>query len=1506
MDTEIHTYDNNKIRPIEKIEFGILSNNEVKNMSALGKDTQGIEYPDLYEVLEPKRGGLIDPRMGTTDSTVNCHTCGYNNTYCNGHFGHIELAEAVFHIGFIDIIKKVLGCICINCSKLLIRKSDIEIEKILKTKSSRNRLGEIRKLVKNTSYCTKTQDNGGCGSIVPKLILDTNKKTAAISLYAEYPTNNEEEIKDKNGEKKKKEPRLLKPEIVYDILKNISDRDCEIMGLNPKTSRPENMIIKTFPVPPVQIRPSAKAESMTSTIEDDLTHKLADIMKANLRLRKHKENITETTAKYSIDHIHFLQYHCATYFDNESLTLPKSEQKNKSIKSLTSRVSGKEGHFRGNLMGKRTDFSARTVIGSDPTIGINELRVPLNIAKTITFPEVVTKDNIESLQKLVRNGPNTYPGANFVFPMSSLVPGKKVAPIYLKYLNESIELKYGDIVERHLLDNDVILFNRQPTLHKVSMMAHRAKIINNNSINSFGMSVYVCKPYNADFDGDEMNGFFPQSIQTQIELEEIAGLEKQIINPSTSKTIMGVEQDGLVGTFNITDNSVIIDWKTAMNIISYTSINELNDFKKEDYTGVDLFSMIIPKKINLNKGQVKIENGNLISGKLTKDVLGAGKQNSIQQIIWDQYGPNETVNFLNNNQKLINSYNMHSAFSIGIDDIMVNEKIEKEIDTIINTKDLKVAHMVTELENNPELMDNELFDKILFEEINVVRDEVAKLVQQNQDPKNQVLIMAQCGSKGDHINTGQMSGCVGLQSVSSQFIPKNVNNRTLPYYHQNQDTPEARGLIKQSFTKGLDYPQFFFLNQGARVGLIDQAVKTAESGYIQRKLVKTMEDLVIKYDCTLRNVNNSIIQFIYGDNGADPRYQYEYNIKMIEQNNKEIEQEHKFTNDELKELKYSQEENELLLKYILDMRDKTRKYLTKSKLEFIILNKSIFLPLNITRLINTVKKLKHDNQEKLTIKYITDKYDELLLNKNTMLACLNNNVDYNKSFKVKDELINKTALLCALYDCMSPRKVLFEHKMSKNQFDTFINDFINIYNKNIVQPGEHSGVLSAQAIGEPVSQMTLKAFHKAGIGKASDTLVGVPRAKELFNLSKNIKTPQMIITLNDEYYKNKDMAQKIASYIRYTTLGQIINKIEIYYDPYPTNKGSFMEKDNVNNVYYTHNTIKTSCASDINNLPWLIRIELNREKMLDKEVTLLEIKSKFCNQWEKRFNDNKKKEEKPILDRILQCALLSNTDNDDIPIMHLRIDIMDFDFNILNNFIDLMINKFKLKGIKNINELTSAIEERVIKFDSKDGSVIKDNQYVIYTQGVNLYDIRYLIGIDIYNTICNDVVHIYNVFGVEAARAVLMKEISLAFHKHGADVNFNHLSVIVDLMTYSGYLMSVDRHGMNKSENEPLARVSFEKMVDQLLTAATFNEVDNMKGVSSRIMAGLCVKGGTGMCDVILDTELIENSEFVETSISKDGNTINQSGFKEVVENNLIKDMINNNNVESSDIFMPL
>ena len=1820
-----------KISPITHIDFTIWKNSEIQKASVFGGDTDGITTTELYESNEPKRGGLIDLRLGTTGDARECDTCGLNYINCVGHFGHLTLADKIFHMGYLTFVKKILGCICIRCSKLLIHKNEDEIGEILKNKSGKLRLNEIRNLVKNISYCQKA--NYGCGAPVTKIKLDLKK----IILYSEMVIAKEEG--NANNEMKKNNKEILTPSVVYDILKGISDQDCIIMGLDPKKTRPEDMIIGVFPIPPVAIRPSVRADFLASSMmEDDLTHKLADIIKANERIAK--QNYSENN-KFTHDNIYLLQYQIAYYLDSD-LDIPKSEQKGKVTKTLGPRLKGKEGRIRDNLMGKRLDYTARTVITSDPTIEINQLGVPVKIAMNLTYPEIVTENNIKFLSKLVKNGRDNYPGANFVFPLSNIDDGKRVYQYDLRFMKDKVELRVGDVVERHLLDDDIVLLNRQPTLHKQSMMGHRVKIINNPTLSTFRLSVAVTTPYNADFDGDEMNIFVPQSLQTQIELEELVDVKRQIITPSTSRTIIGIVQDGLIGSYNLTSPNMRVDWKNAMNIVSYTSIDNFGAFKKnKDYTGHELFSLIIPSKINLRRGNEKdksfllIKNGILETGYMTKDLLGSKKKNNITQLIWDEYGIEETKNFLNNTQRLINNFNLYNGFTVGIGDALISVGIKEQIDKLFNTKDLKIKNMVTEFENNPQLMDKELFDRSIFAELNVIREDVSKLIMANVEPDNNFNIMISSGSKGEAVNLGQIGGCIGLQAFEGSLMPKKINSRTLPYFYRDEDTMESRGLIKNSFVSGATFPEFFFHHMTGREGIIDVAIKTAKSGYIQRRLVKILEDCMIKYDGTVRTSLNQITQFIYGDSGADTTKQYEYTMKLIEMSDTDIINKHIFTLDEIKE--YNLDDSDLMhndnivfektsdntkmktgifYNRLITLRDSLRIAQIKTRMNWITMSNIYMMPINFQRIIDNNKNnitLKKSN-EKLTPAYIFRKIDEIIKCDTTLLLTMSNADKKNPdSVKYKDDKIAKTALIAALYDSLSPKRTIVEYKLDKNQFDNIVNEIIDNFNKNMAEPGEMVGVIAAQACGEPTTQMsciydtivringktpyygtigefiddiiddkkrinnnelistvckltedyyitsvstdgviewkrisevsrhpangglikvitktgktttatlshsflklekdkivpikgselrighsipiaryipvvadaymnyqinngsngnikleydfgydcglyiarkltkqdiickynavyydfieeqfgtrynekisniiyvsnydfiygiisgyiqdanrlnantvmiqsdnkrlindmsvlinyvglyailseheniyqmeinndydydnntdviwdeiikleilpdpnsyvydftvpetesfmvdtgilvhnTLNSFHHSGIAVMISTTQGVPRIEELLSLTKNLKTPQMILYPTKEYMSSKNMANKIASYIEYTSLGRLKHKIEVLYDPDPYKKDGFIEKDKAHKIFTTSYGAKKSCQSDINSLPWLLRIELNREKMLEKEVSLLDIKSKLCHLWEKRFDKTNKKEDKKIYDNITQIAILSNTDFDAIPILHIRFDMNKFDISMLNIFIDMFIDNFKLKGIQDIMGISAISDERVLQFDGADNGVEKSKQYVIYTKGCNLYDIRYLNNIDIYKSISNDVVAMYETFGIEAARSTLLREIIYAYERAGPTINYHHVSILIDLMTFTGGLTSIDRHGMNKTYVGPLSRASFEQTIDILTSAAVFGETDNMNGVSSRIMAGLVVKGGTGYCNVILDTDMIQNSEYIDSNTST-------KTYNEIVKNTIIKEaeeLQANSDSESDDnIFVP-
>ena len=1506
MDSGILSYDDT-VRRITSIDFSVFSNAEVLRQSAFGKDTIGIQGAELYESQEPKKNSLIDTRLGTTNNTRDCDTCGLNDMYCVGHFGHLTLAEHVFHMGYLDFVKKILGCICIRCSKLLVHKNENEIAEMVKTKSGRARLNEIRNQVKNVTYCQK--NNYGCGALISKIKLEKKKTTGAITLYVLFSESNMANIKDE-GEKindRKKTRLILTPTIVYNILKNVSDQDCIIMGIDPKKTRPEELIHKHFPIPPVQVRPSVRADHMSSNLmEDDLTHALADIVKANERIAQQSD--TDNAIKYSQDYSHLLQYQIAAYEDNDNINGPKSEHKGKPVKSLGPRLKGKEGRVRYNLMGKRVDFSGRTVITSDPTIEINQLGVPVKIAMNLTFPEVVTPNNIEFLSKLVGNGRDVYPGANFVIPASSISAGGKIQQIDLRYKKGKVELQYGDIVERHLLNDDVVLVNRQPTLHKQSMMGHRVKVINNPKLNTFRLSVTVTTPYNADFDGDEMNIFVAESIQSMIELEEIADVKRQVISPASSLTSYGIVQDGLIGTYNLTQADMKIDWKDAMNMMAYTSIDDFMKFaKNKSYTGHELISMVIPSRINVKKGsdndpeQILIKNGVMERGRLTKALLGAKKKNTLPQLIWDEYGIEETKTFFNDVQRLANNYNLYNGFTIGIEDTFIKKEVQMQVYRLIDTIDTKTNHMITEYENNPETMDIELFERNLYAEYNDVRQEASKIILANFDKTNKFNIMYTCGSKGDADNVSQITALVGMQAFENSMIPKKCNGRSLPYFHKGDDRSEARGLIKSPFRTGMTFCESFYQLMASRSGVIDSAIKTAESGYIQRKLIKFMEDYKIAYDGTVRSALNQIVQFIYGDSGADPTRQYSYELKMLEMSDSTIANKHKFTQDELKKTDISEKVNNELYENILELRDIIRVSQVKTRMDRKTMSIEFKLPVNLQRIVesnkNNVELKKHTS--KLEASYVLKNIEEVLEKKTQLMTATPDKLHDTKTVKYRDAQIAKTALRACMYDIISPKRCISEHNLNKHQFDKIICEIVNSFEKNMVEAGEMIGIISAQSMGECVTQLTLKAFHFAGISQIKSTTQGVPRIKELLSLSKNIKTPQMLIFMTKGYREDADMAKKISSHIEYTTIGHLVSNMEVYFDPNPYEKNGFIETDRAHKVFTTKTTSKLSCQSDMNAMPWLLRITFNREKMLEREVTMIDIKSKLCHAWEKRNADKGiKKEDRHVFENIIQIGIMSNTDFDKVPILHLRFDMYNFEISKLNAFIDMMIENFKLKGNSSMTS-SKIVSERLITFDNPNGEMINVNQNTIYANGSNLYDIRYINNVDIYNTVCNDVNEMYKCFGIEAARSTLLSEITFAYERGGQTVNYHHLGVLIDLMTFDGTLISIDRYGINKTDAGPLMRASFEKTVEILLSAAVFSESDNLNGVSSRIMCGLTIKGGTGLCNLYLDYDMVQNSEYTEDIGQKYIKTYNDINVSSIIADTL------NNDIED-DIFIPM
>ena len=517
------------------VQFSLLSPDEIRRMSVAE-----ITSRDTYDNNKPKIGGLFDPRMGVLEHGLICPTDGLDYIQTPGYFGHIELAVPVFYAQYISTVIKILRCVCFKCSKLLMNK---EVYNYVLKMNNEDRWNYVF-LHGNSSKIKKCGQEtcGGCGCKQP-----TIRKDGYATIYAEWPGDNDEKTVVK-----------VHPELALKILSRISDIDVDFMGFSSKWARPDWMICQVLAVPPPAVRPSVKHDAQQRS-EDDITHIIVNIIKTNkMLLEKMKNNASENVIE---DLTNLLQYYIATQVDNKIPGVAAVAQRSgRPLKSIKERLNGKTGRVRGNLMGKRVDFSARSVITADPNISIRELGVPLKVAKNITKPVVVNSKNKQFLMKLIENGPNVWPGAK-------ILQKKNNGPsISLRYATpKNIKLENGDIVHRHMMDGDGILFNRQPTLHRMSMMCHRVKIMKKG--NTFRMNVADTKPYNADFDGDEMNLHMPQDMESESELLNLAAVPYQLISPANNSTIVGIFQDSLLGTFQITRENINFSKRDAMNLL---------------------------------------------------------------------------------------------------------------------------------------------------------------------------------------------------------------------------------------------------------------------------------------------------------------------------------------------------------------------------------------------------------------------------------------------------------------------------------------------------------------------------------------------------------------------------------------------------------------------------------------------------------------------------------------------------------------------------------------------------------------------------------------------------------------------------------------------------------------------------------------------------------------------------------------------------------------------------
>lgn len=1382
---------------IAEINFQVLSADQIESLGVAE-----IVRKEIYDPITrvPMNGGPLDQRLGLSRKDGKCRTCLEPLASCSGHFGWYRLALPVFHAGFFRHVYVICQMICKNCSRVMLDPT--KKMKYIQSLRSSSEMGLKRIFSKISAECKKTTVCFYCKSTNGKI-----RKASGMKIFLD--------ASEKGAPALKEDLNALR---CLNLFKNIPMDEYALLGIN---QSPVNFLIERIVIPPATIRPSVPVGQDGSN-EDDLTVKISEIIHCNQIL----VSSVQKGCPYSVilEDWDFLQNQCAQLIQPDS--------SGKQIKGLLQRLKGKHGRFRGNLSGKRVDFSSRTVISPDPNLLVDQVGVPRHIAKVLTIPERVTEFNVKKLQRLVVNG-ETYPGANYIIytnasqPRNGSSPGvlqdvksasgcrgttenvesseadsylvdayksKKVADrtnrayrqntdassgttgqemkVFLKYgnrRNAAQSLAIGDVVERHLQDGDIVLFNRQPSLHRLSIMAHRVKV---HADKTFKLNECVCTPYNADFDGDEMNMHVLQTYESRAEASELMGIKANLLNPRNGEPLIAAIQDFITGAYLLTSRNTFF---TAAKMGQYTSGLHIRISIRPAivrpyrlYTGKQLVQAMLDEACCLEPGKGSTERrgctrtrearvdvtlvsrnrtyvndwdvkdgyfvivrNNYLFGRIDKSIIGTENKETSLLYVLSRKSNTGVLKFLALISKL--RFLTDLGFSLGLDDVTPNSRLNNEKVWLFEREYAKINTKIEDyrtkkLELEPGCNLEETLESHIKSILNSLRESCGNLCIGKLNINNIPIVMHNCGSKGSKINISQMVACVGQQIISGKRVPNGFSRRTLPHFELESKAPCDKGFVASSFRSGLTSPEFFFHAVSGREGLVDTAVKTAETGYMQRRLMKALEDLSVMYDGTVRSPDGSLVQYVYGEDCMDPC--------LVEGNEK-------VRMDVLYE----------------EVAAEINHHLTGGR----------YWNENAVYKDTRELKLKQDK---------TDEQIEQFL---------------EERLKIRGSPLLKT----------------YVHR-NKEQFIAL---FKHVYKQRLestrVEPGTAVGALACQSIGEPGTQMTLKTFHFAGVASMNITL-GVPRLKEIINAVKNISTPIVKTCL---YCSDSlEDARKVKGRIDRVYLKDVVSSVtEIY-----TKNDIFLE-------------IKV-CLQAISSMR--LEMDLNYIKaVIDSEVsTKAHVNVARAKITESKAHSGKEDSGTTFRADTGKFHFESYVKGCKIVLRTNREDNKYFDMKGLKRALDLIIVS-RIKTVK-----------RVV--------IAKDGEYKLFVEGTGLRQILGTEGVDYKRTTTNNIIEIEGTLGIEATRESIIREMQYTVSSHGIKIDVRHLMLLADTMTCRGELLGITRFGISKMKGSTLMLASFEQTGDHLFDAAIRNKGGAIKGVSESIIMGRPISMGTGCVEL--------------------------------------------------------
>ena len=939
-----------------------------------------------------------------------------------------------------------------------------------------------------------------------------------------------------------------------------------------------------------------------------------------------------------------------------------------------------------------------------------------------------------------------------------------------------------------------------------------------------------------------MNLHCPQSLEAQVELEDIAAIPHHIITPRHAEPLIGVFQDTLVGSYRLTRPGVNFTKREFMNLMMWNKrfdgempVPRGADGKQ--YTGQQVLSTMLPalniempnksydgdKESKESINYVKIQQGDIKQGIIDSDVyMKAGK--GIIHTTYNDYGPKETTDLLDSLQTTVESFLVMNGFSVGISDLVADEDTKKGIDEVIQAQKKQVENIILQVhtdlfDNNTGKTNQQEFEDQVFGALNQATDNAGKAGKKSLSTENRLLAMVNSGSKGNTTNVAQMIACLGQQAIEGKRITYGFTDRTLPHYKKYDDGAEARGFIESSFIRGLTPQEFFFHAMSGREGLIDTAVKTADTGYIQRQLIKAMEDLVVQHDGTVRDANMNIVQLHYGEDGIMATKIEKQSLPLHSLSQADIRREFGMEGVDwsviLTEGTVREADTDAIAAFVETVLEDQRMMVEDVFQSMSLGGGTVSAPVNLARLIlNTRVRfgLRGDSRTDLTPAYVLSGIEKIIAATQS----------YNRIWSA------------LLHFYMAPHKLIVKERFTRNAFDALCELIVVSHMRAWVQPGEQVGIVAAQSIGEPSTQMTLNTFHLAGVASKSNVTRGVPRLRELLKVTKNPKATSLTIYLKPEYRQSKDKAREVVQDLELTLLRAITDKIAIYWDP--NDENTVIEEDKELLAFYRlYEDSLPESEVDAQPSKWVLRLELNKEEMFNKNISMADVVFVVKNRFPTTsviysdYNSNK------LVMRI-RVTTEASTSNED-------------EFSRLKKFQNNLLNTTVIRGIPGIKAVT--FRKDTGKVHMVDGKYETLEQYILDTDGSNYMRVMNHPAVDANRLYTTNVHDIKDILGLEATRAILYNELAVLFES--VAVNYRHLGLLCDVITRTGRLMSIDRYGINKNDIGPLAKASFEETEKIMLKAALFGEIDPVTGVSANVMTGQPIRGGTAFSQVLLD-----------------------------------------------------